>query len=189
MVSIADFSWTEVGTRIRDWRHQRGMSQQALADAARLTQNGVFRLEYGRTNPQLSTLQQIASALGCSVRDLVAGSSETEPILAERFRRVRRVVEAGDEAALKAMDNGLETAEALLERSGGRRGLPPLNRKIIVKGEGRRSPAYDLFWMRGPHQRRSEADDQTVAQTVRKAGEPFRNSGTTHETKKKHERL
>jgi transcriptional regulator with XRE-family HTH domain len=183
MINSADFTWVEVGERIRDWRLRLGMSQQALAAAADITQNGVFRLEAGETNPQLSTLQQIAAALKCSVRDLVAGSTNTDPILAERFRRVRRVVEAGDDAASKALDNGLETAEALLERSGGRRGLPPLRR--IVKGEGRCSPADDLLWMRGPHQRRSEADDKVVETVVRKGGKPFRNSGTTDETKNK----
>jgi transcriptional regulator with XRE-family HTH domain len=160
------------------------MSQQSLAAVSGITQNGVFRLERGETNPQLSTLQQIATSLKCSVRDLVAGSSNTDPILAERFRRVRRVVEADDEVALKAMDNGLETAEALLERSGGRRGLPPLR----VKGEGRHSPTDDLLWMRGPHQRRSEADNKLVETVVRKADEPLRNSGTTQETKNKYER-
>jgi transcriptional regulator with XRE-family HTH domain len=76
----------------------------------------VFRLEAGETNPQLATLRQVAAALKCSVRDLVAGSSESSSILAERVRQVRRVVEAGDETALRILDSGLEAAEALLDR-------------------------------------------------------------------------
>jgi transcriptional regulator with XRE-family HTH domain len=184
MTNSTDFSWTEVGERIRDRRLRLGMSQQALAAAAGITQNGVFRLENGETNPQLSTLQQVAASLKCSVRDLVVGSSDKLPILAERLVRIKRVLESEDQAAIKAMDNGIETAEALLGRSGGRRGLPPLR----ITGEGRRSQTDDLLWMRGPHQRRSDADDQTVVQTVRKASKPFGNSGTTHETRNKRER-
>jgi transcriptional regulator with XRE-family HTH domain len=123
------------------------MSQQALADASGITQNGVIRIESGGTNPQLTSLQQIALALKCTVRDLMIGASE--PILAERFRRVKRVIESEDPAALRAMDNGIETAEALLERAGGPIGLPPLR----VKDEGRRSPADDLLWLQGSRKR------------------------------------
>jgi len=183
-----DFSWAEVGARIRDWRHRRRMSQQALADAAGFTQNGIFLLETGRTNPQLATLQKVASVLDCSVRDLVCGSSDTTPMLAERLRRVRRVVETGDETALKAMDNGLDVAEALLERSGGRPPLPPLKRKIIVKGEGRRSPADELLWMKGPHARGSVTDEEVAQKVVTKAAKAFRNTGATKDSKNKHER-
>ena len=188
MTLSADFTWAELGARIRDRRLRLGLSQQALAAAAGITQNGVFRLEAGETNPQLATLQQVAGALRCSVRDLVAGGSQTSPILADRFRRVRRVVEAGDEAALKAMDSGLETAEALLERSGGRRPSPPLERKVVVKGEGRRSPADELLWMKGPHARRSMADGEVAEKAVTKAAKGFRNTGATNETKNKHGR-
>jgi transcriptional regulator with XRE-family HTH domain len=129
MTSATDFTWAELGDRIRHRRLRLGLSQKALAIAAGITQNGVFRLEAGETNPQLTTLQEVAAALKCSVRDLVAGSSSLPPILDQRYRRVKRVVESGDTAAIKAMDNGLELAEALLERSGGRRPLPPLDRK------------------------------------------------------------
>ncbi len=161
------------------------MSQQALAIAAGITQNGVFRLEAGETNPQLSTLQEVAAALKCSVRDLVAGSSGLPSILDQRFRRLKRVVESGDNAAIKAMDSGLEIAEALLERSGGRRPLPPLERKIIVKGQGRQSEADKLFWMKGPIRQRSEADDRTVETVVRKGANPFANPSAKHDTKNK----
>lgn len=183
MVNKDDFCWAEVGTRIRDRRMRRGLSQQALATAAEITQNGIFRLEAGETNPQLSTLRQIAAALGCSVRELVVGASSDDPILAQRLGRVKRLVESKDPAAIRAMDNGLETAEALLERVVRNLKQPLLKR--IVKGAGRRSPADDLFWMKGPLAGRSETDDNAAPKGVRKAGKPFRNSDTTHETKRK----
>jgi len=182
----SDFSWSEVGARIKDKRIQLGMSQQALAAAAHLTQNGVFRLETGATNPQLSSLRYIAAALSCTVRELLTGVAGENPALDDRVRRVTRIVEAGDEAALKVLDNGIETAEVLLERSGGRRGLPPLNR--IAKGEGRRSPADELLLMKGPKRSRSEVDDEAIAALLQKADIPFRNIGTKYETKRKPEK-
>lgn len=156
------------------------MSQQALANAADITQNGVFRLEAGETNPQLLTLQRIASALECSVRDLVCGSSESTPVLADRLRRVKRVLDSKDPAAISVMDSGIGAAEALLERVVRKLRQPPLGR--IVKGQGRRSPVDDLLLMKGQVRRRSEADENTIADAVRKAHKPFRSSGTTHET-------
>jgi transcriptional regulator with XRE-family HTH domain len=180
MAKTSDFSWTEVGTRIRDWRHKRGLSQQLLAEAAGLTQNGIFRLESGETNPQLTTLQQIASALGCSVRELVVGTTDCDPILAQRLGRVKRVLESGDEAAIRVMDNGIETAEALLERSGGRRGLPPLR----VKGEGRQNMANDLFWQARRSKARSESSQIVGEQEVQKARKPFGKPEMTDETKR-----
>jgi transcriptional regulator with XRE-family HTH domain len=184
MVGPLDFSWAEVGKRIRDRRQQMGMSQQALAAAAGITQNGVFRLETGETNPQLSTLQQIASALGCPVRDLVCGSSESTPILADRFLRVRRIVESRDPAAISIMNNGIEAAELFLERVVRKLKEPPLRR--IVKGQGRRSPADNLLWTKGPLQRRSDA--RTVTDAVQKVSKTFRNSGATHGTSAKSEK-
>lgn len=116
-----DFSWSEVGARIRDLRKQLDLSQQALAAAARITQNGVFRLEAGKTNPQITTLQHIAAALQCSVRYLVSGALDTEPAFADRYQRIKRIVESGDEIAIRTMEGGIASAEELLERGGSRR--------------------------------------------------------------------
>jgi len=186
MTNSADFTWGELGARIRDRRLRFGLSQQALAAASGITQNGIFRLEAGETNPQLTTLQKVAEALNCTVRDLVAGSSDCAPILEERVRRVKRVLQSGDPAAMKAMDNGLEAAEALLERTVRKLSEPPLKR--VVKGEGRRSPADELLWMKGPHARRSMADGEVAAKAVQKVAKGFKNTGATNETKNKHGR-
>lgn len=138
-----DFEWKELGERIRQWRFTRGMTQQQLAEAAGLTQSGLMRVESGQTNPQLSSLQGIASALHCSVRELFCGKSESDPQLASTVQRVKSVIESGDDAAIQTLENGLTTAELLLERS--RQGLLSL----IIKGDGRRSPANDSLAMNG----------------------------------------
>ncbi|PSH03135.1 MAG: hypothetical protein CXZ00_13645 [Acidobacteria bacterium] len=181
MANHADFSWSEVGARIRDLRIQKSLSQQALAATAGITQNGVFRLEAGETNPQLATLQQIAKALGCSVRYLVSGASDREPSLAARFQRVQRVVESGDEVAIRAMDSGLESAEVLLERGPSRRGQPPA-RRIKLPGEGWRSPVDDLIRLQRSGHEIPETIVRTMAEMAPKGIKAFRNTSTMNET-------
>jgi transcriptional regulator with XRE-family HTH domain len=115
----ADFAWLEVGQRIRARRLVQEKTQQLLASQAGVTQNAIFRLEIGNTNPQLSTLRAVAEALGTTVRELVCGVPETDARLCDRLARVQRILEAGDPAAIRAMDYGLEIGEALLDRTGG----------------------------------------------------------------------
>ena len=113
----ADFSWNEVGERVRQRREDRGLSQRDLAAAAELTQGGVLAIEKGATNPQLGTLQKIAAELGCSVRALVCGEAGPAPAKLDGIlHRVRRVHESGDEDAVAALESGLAAAEALLHR-------------------------------------------------------------------------
>jgi transcriptional regulator with XRE-family HTH domain len=153
-----DFTWSEVGTRIRHRRTARGLSQQALADAACLTQNAIYRLEAGESNPQITTLQQVANGLGCSVRELMCGVPETATRLSGRLNRVRAIIESGDEDAIRTLDHGIETAEMLLVRSDRRRSVPPPPRKLILKGEGQRGPNLASLWNEARPHARSEAD-------------------------------
>lgn len=48
-------------------RHNQGMTQKELAQAARLTQSVIARLESKKATPQLDTLLKVAAALGCSL--------------------------------------------------------------------------------------------------------------------------
>jgi len=155
------------------------MTQQALAQAAGVTQNAIFRIEAGETNPQLTTLQGLAKALGTTVREILCGVSETDPRVAGRFSCIQRIVESGDAAALCAIDNGIELAEALLERSGAgsHRGHPPTRltvaRRDNLANEGL-SGFGPLILTRGGG-----------VETVRKARQAFSDPSTTKETKNK----
>lgn len=154
-----DFTWKELGERIRQRRVSRGISQQGLAAASGVTQNAIFRLEAGETNPQITTLQHIAAGLGCSVRSLLCGMPESSSQLFGRLGRVRAVVESGDETAIAILDNGINAAEALLARSSQTRSMLSSSRKVILKGEQRRSLADDLVLNPRLARQRSEADD------------------------------
>lgn len=189
MIAVSDkrdFSWQEVGERIRNRRVARRMTQQALAQSADITQNAIFRIESGETNPQLTTLQQIAAGLGCSVRELLCGIPESSPHLADRLSRVRAVVESDDQIAISVLDHGIEAAEELLARSSGRRRMPPPPRKMILKGEGRRSLAPDLLFNYEIASRKSEADDMpptTNPEWIKLGGRTSRRPKSTHEAK------
>ncbi len=59
--------------RLRKLRQQRGMTQQQLADATRpkLSREYIARLEAGRHDPALSTIEKLAKALKVKPADLL----------------------------------------------------------------------------------------------------------------------
>jgi transcriptional regulator with XRE-family HTH domain len=69
---------TELGTRLRQARKDRGLSQKQLADCAGLVQSAISAFEAGEKEPRISTLQQLASCLQISTA-LLLGESELVP--------------------------------------------------------------------------------------------------------------
>jgi transcriptional regulator with XRE-family HTH domain len=61
----------QIGARIRRLRKAKALSQAALAKRARLTRVYVTRLEAGRQDPSLSTINALAKALGVPVTALL----------------------------------------------------------------------------------------------------------------------
>jgi transcriptional regulator with XRE-family HTH domain len=123
METCADFEWAEVGQRIRARRLALKKTQQQLGGEAGLTQNAIFRLETGDTNPQITTLRAVATALGTNARELVCGVMDADPQLGDRLAVVRQILESGDDGAIRAMDSGLENAQTILNRTRGLREL------------------------------------------------------------------
>jgi transcriptional regulator with XRE-family HTH domain len=183
-IKTTDFTWKELGVRIRQRRIAHNLPQQALADAAGLTQNAIYRLEAGETNPQLTTLQTIAPALGCTVRELLCGLSDGDPRMAKRFARVRRVIESGDEAALRILDHGIEAAETLINRAA-RTAMFTGERKLIMKGDRRLDLTDGLILNQKPVRARSEVDDilRSTPEYIKVGGKVSRRSKETHDTK------
>lgn len=65
------------GINVRRLRKERGMSQEALADAVELAPTYVGQLERGRRNPTLAVVEKFASVL--QVEPLVLLMREAEP--------------------------------------------------------------------------------------------------------------
>jgi transcriptional regulator with XRE-family HTH domain len=65
------------GRAVRRARHERGWSQEKLAETAGLDRTYVSGLERGVRNPALSTQQRIASALGTTVKALFELAEDT----------------------------------------------------------------------------------------------------------------
>jgi transcriptional regulator with XRE-family HTH domain len=114
--ATGDFSWQEVGVRIRGMRTARGISQAELAKRAKLSAPGLFAIEKGAINPQLSSLRNIAKVLGCSVRTLITGQQE-EPSedIRKALERVQRVLESDNDSAITALFSGIEAAQLMLQ--------------------------------------------------------------------------
>lgn len=59
-----------VGKNIQKIRESKGISQQELAAKCNFEKSNMSRLEAGRVNPTLSTLEKVAKALGISLAEL-----------------------------------------------------------------------------------------------------------------------
>lgn len=58
------------GQRLRELRHQRGMSQEAFADRCGFARSYMSRLERGVGNPSLDAVQTLADALNVEPHEL-----------------------------------------------------------------------------------------------------------------------
>jgi transcriptional regulator with XRE-family HTH domain len=69
------------GERIRALRHDRGLSQEALADATGLHRTYIGAVERGERNVALRNILRIAEALGVAPQELFAAwAAEARPL-------------------------------------------------------------------------------------------------------------
>ena len=61
----------QMGKALKRIREAKGLSQAAVAKRARLTREYVNKLEAGRYDPPLSTINALARALGVPVTELL----------------------------------------------------------------------------------------------------------------------
>lgn len=64
----------QLGTAIRAARHERGLSQEALADAAGIDRSHMGKIERGERNVSLLNVARVATALNLSVASLMASA-------------------------------------------------------------------------------------------------------------------
>ncbi len=65
----------QLGAAIRSARKERGLSQEALADAAGIDRSHMGKIERGERNVSVLNVARVADALGISVANLMAAAS------------------------------------------------------------------------------------------------------------------
>lgn len=92
----------QIGARLRDARTARGLSLRALAQSLGVSASLISQIETGKTQPSVSTLYSIVTALGVSIDDLlgVAPAVAAPPAAAP-------IVQRGDENPVLEMENGV----------------------------------------------------------------------------------
>jgi XRE family aerobic/anaerobic benzoate catabolism transcriptional regulator len=68
-----------LGERVRTLRARRGLTRKALAQAADVSERHLANLEYGVGNPSLLVLHQVATALQCTLAELVGDITTSSP--------------------------------------------------------------------------------------------------------------
>jgi transcriptional regulator with XRE-family HTH domain len=76
-----------VGRNVRRIRREKGLGQEALAEASGFSQQYLSDLERGLRNPTIITIYEIANALGVSHIDLL---SSNEPKSTSRKKKSRQ---------------------------------------------------------------------------------------------------
>jgi len=63
--------YTKYGEIIREKRKEKGLSQEKLAELAKVDAKTIIQIEGGKRNPTLKSLQKIANSLKVPLRDLI----------------------------------------------------------------------------------------------------------------------
>ncbi len=70
----------EIGSKIKELRIAKGLTQEELADRAELSKGFISQLERDLTSPSIATLADILQCLGISVAEFFAGESEEQVV-------------------------------------------------------------------------------------------------------------
>lgn len=122
----------DIGRRIRLRRQERGMSQEQLAVAAKLSQPAIARMERGQVNPQWDSLERVSAALGADICELLCGRRRQEDRASKLASRAAGILQSKDDLAIDLMLNGFAAAEGVLSR-------PPARRPRRRRGEQKRT--------------------------------------------------
>ncbi len=94
-----------IGTRTRDFRAERKMSQEALALVSELHPAYLGRVERGEKCPTVETLYKIATGLKIPLSELLDISSEIKPTNTEAMHRIETaMLHLSDEEAIQVAE-------------------------------------------------------------------------------------
>jgi transcriptional regulator with XRE-family HTH domain len=96
----------DVGSRLRNLRHERGLSLRALAELCELSPNTISLIERGATSPSVSTLQRLATALGTPITSFFAEEPERSSVILTRANE--RIRSGSASVTLESLGYGLQ---------------------------------------------------------------------------------
>lgn len=67
-----------IGTNIKKWRKNRGLTQYKLAEETNLSRSYIADVERGRYNPSVETLEAISKVLNVKISELVDAPDDTK---------------------------------------------------------------------------------------------------------------
>lgn len=68
----------EIGSRIKELRMLKGLTQEELADRSELSKGFISQLERDLTSPSIATLEDLLQCLGVTVSDFFAGADKAQ---------------------------------------------------------------------------------------------------------------
>ncbi len=118
------------GGRVGALRSRRGMTRKALALAADVSERHLANMEYGLGNASVLVLLQVASALQCTVSELIGDVTTSSP----EWLMIREMLEQRDDATLQKVRVAIGE---LLGTGGGNATLSPRVALIGLRGAGK----------------------------------------------------
>jgi transcriptional regulator with XRE-family HTH domain len=88
MADAAESEAREVGRRLRQLRQARGLNSKDLASRAGITQQSLSRIENGRHDVTLTTLQRLLAAMGANLADLAAEPQQSNASVLNRLKAI-----------------------------------------------------------------------------------------------------
>ena len=73
----------ELGTKLRDMRQQKNLTQEELADRCELTKGYISQLENDLTSPSITTLVDLLNALGSNLSEFFRVDTEEKIVFSE----------------------------------------------------------------------------------------------------------
>ena len=98
-----ELDYQAIGTRIRRFRKEQGLTQQLLAELSNQEPSNISHIERGATKLSLPTIVNIANSLGITVDDLLCDSlltREASEILSDCSHKELKII-TGTMRALK----------------------------------------------------------------------------------------
>ena len=96
-----DVAKIEIGSRIKEFRQKKGLSQQQVADFVKTSKTSISFWESGKNFPNVNSLTSLAECFGITYEELIGDEKQEE-----------KTIQSGEELA-KAIEEGKKKAEIM----------------------------------------------------------------------------